>query len=301
MRMEREVLTEAPLSIRSDLTAIDMHVHLRDAKTLEFRQASVDSIAKFFKVENEVVPADELADMYRERKMMAVIVNTTDTIRTGRPSCPNDHIAEVVRDHSDVFLGMGVVEPALGKVAENEARRCKEELGLIGIGELNPGRQGFAPNDPRLLGFWRTLEELDLITLFHGGYAASGSNTPGGMGVKLRYNQPILIDDVAADCPDLRIICAHPSWPWQAEALAMVQHKANVYLDLSGYAPKYFTPELVTYVGKRIPGKVLFGTDWPVLSIDRWVGEFQALGLPPEVEHRVMLDNARKLLRVDGD
>ncbi len=283
------------------LAGIDIHVHLRDAKTLEYRKTSVSSIAKFFKVENEVVPADELADMYRERNMMAVLVNTTDTVATGRPSCPNDHIAEVVRAHPDVFLGMGVVEPALGKVAEQEARRCKEELGLIGIGELNPGRQGFAPNDERLHGFWKTLEELDIIALFHGGYAAAGSGTPGGMEIKLRYNQPILLDDVAAECPGLRIVCAHPSWPWQAEALAMTQHKGNVWLDLSGAAPKYFNQELVTYVGKRISDKVLFGTDWPVLSIDRWVGEFQALGLPDDVQRKIMVENACKLLHLDEE
>lgn len=283
----------------TELVAIDMHVHLRDAKALEFRQASVKSIAKYFGVESDVVPADELADMYRERKMRAVIVNTTDTIATGRASLPNDHIAEIVRAHPDVFLGMGIVEPMQGKLAEREARRCKEELGLVGIGELNPGRQGFAPNDARLAHFWRTLEELDLLVLFHGGYAAAGSGTNGGMGIKLRYNQPILLDDVAAEHPDLRIICAHPSWPWQSEALALAQHKGNVFLDISGYAPKYFDKELVTYIGKRIPDKVLFGTDWPVLSIDRWIGEFKELGLSREVEQKILLENARKLFGID--
>ena len=283
----------------TDLVAIDMHVHLRDAKALEFRQASVKSIAKHFGIETDVVPADELADMYRERKMRAVIVNTTDTVATGRASLPNDHVAEIVRDHPDVFLGMGIVEPTQGRLAEQEARRCKEELGLVGIGELNPGRQGFAPNDERLNRFWGTLEELDLVVLFHGGYAAAGSGTGGGMGIKLRYNQPILLDDIAADHPELRIICAHPSWPWQSEALALAQHKGNVYLDISGYAPKYFDKELVTYIGKRIPHKVLFGTDWPVLSIDRWIGEFKELGLPEEVERKILLENARTLFRLD--
>ena len=281
-----------------ELVAVDMHVHLRDAKAQEFRADSILSLARFFGTANEVVSADELADIYRSRNMMAVLLNTTDAFATGRPSLPNDHVAEIVRAYPDVFIGFGVIDPMQGKLAEREALRCKEELGLAGIGELNPGRQLFAPNDPGLTGLWRTLEELDLIVLFHGGYAGAGSGTAGGMGVKLSYNRPILLDDVAADCPNLRIICAHPSWPWQSEALAVAQHKLNVFLDLSGVAPKYFNDELRQYIGKRISEKVLFGTDWPLLSVDRWVSEFKDCGFSPKVNERVFLENA---LRVLGD
>ena len=122
-------------------------------------------------------------------------------------------------------------------------RRCgaRRSFGLVGLGELNAARQHFLPNDPTLDPLWSCAEELGLALLFHGGYAASGSGTPGGGGVKLRYSRPIYLDDVAADHPSLRIVCAHPSWPWESEALAVAMHKANVYLDLSGWAPKYFS------------------------------------------------------------
>ena len=67
------------------------------------------------------------------------------------------------------------------------------------------------------------------------------------MGMRLKYSNPIYLDDVAADFPDMPIILAHPSFPWQEEALAVAQHKPNVFIDLSGWSPKYFPPILVQY------------------------------------------------------
>ncbi|MGH9089178.1 MAG: amidohydrolase family protein [Acidimicrobiales bacterium] len=283
--------------------AIDTHVHLSDetwAATMGDERAR--SIARTFGRTQVVVPIDEMAESYRSRGMMAVVVNSTDATVTGRLSVPNEHIAEAVRAHPDVFLGLGVVDPWQGKLAEMEIRRIAE-LGLVGVGELNPARQHFAPNDERFYPLWRCAEELGLAVLFHGGYAAAGSNTPGGGGVKLRFAKPTLLDDVAADFPRLQIVCAHPSWPWEAEAQAVALHKRNVYLDLSGTAPKYFSPELRQYVRRRAPDKVLFGTDWPSLSVERWLDEFAELDLDDEVREKVLLRNALRLfgLRREGD
>jgi predicted TIM-barrel fold metal-dependent hydrolase len=105
----------------------------------------------------------------------------------------------------------------------------------------------------------------------------------------------VYLDDVAADFPALNIICAHPSWPWESEALAVTLHKANVYLDLSGWAPKYMSAEVRQYVNSRVQDKVLFGSDWPGLDPERWVTEFDALGFKPEVRQKVLLDNAKRL------
>jgi predicted TIM-barrel fold metal-dependent hydrolase len=287
------------IRISRRVQAIDAHIHLRDEVTTSYRAKMVSSIGQHFGIADQVVPVDELADMYRSRNMMAVIMNTSDTTATGMPAVPNDHIAEVVRAYPDVFLGFGVIEPAQGAVAEREALRCRDELGLIGIGELNPARQRFAPNDPALSSLWHVLEDAQLPVLFHGGYAAAGSGTPGGMGVRLRFAQPMLLDDVAAECPGLRVICAHPSWPWTSEALAIAQHKGNVYLDLSGMAPKYFPAELRTYVKRFLSGKVMFGSDWPLLTPDRWLAEFEQLDLDAETTAKVLLHNAMKVLRLE--
>ena len=284
--------------IRPDIVAIDTHVHLSDARALAARPQRAEQMAKYFKRERRVVPVEEMAEQYRERHMMAVIMNSTDTTVTGQEPVPNDHIADVVEQHPDVFLGFGVVDPAQGKLAEREVRRCKE-LGLVGIGELHPARQHFYPNDRQFYPLWETAAEVGLPVLFHGGYAAAGSGAPGGMGVKLKYANPIHLDDVAADFPELTIICAHPSWPWESEALAVALHKPNVYIDLSGWAPKYMSAEMRTYVNSRIQDKALFGSDWPVLDVDRWLTEFDALGFKPAVRDKVLLHNAMRVLGLD--
>ena len=71
------------------------------------------------------------------------------------------------------------------------------------------------------------------------------------------------LDDVAADFPEMTIVLAHPSFPWQEEALSVATHKPNVYIDLSGWSPKYFPPILVRYANSLLRHKVLFGSDWP--------------------------------------
>ena len=112
----------------------------------------------------------------------------------------------------------------------------------------------------------------------------------------------MFLDDVAADFPDMPIIMAHPSVPWQDEALSVATHKPNVYIDLSGWSPKYFPPQLVQYANTLLKHKVLFGTDNPVLSPDRWLEDFAKLPIKPEVRPLIMKENAVTLLKLkQGD
>lgn len=283
--------------------AIDTHVHIHDARARALRgaeaQARFEAKAKYFKQRGSPVSTDEQAEDYRRREMMAVLVNGTDVTITGIPAIPNEFVAQTVAEHPDVFLGMGAIDPWQGALAVKEIRRIKE-LGLHGIGELNPARQHFFPNDQRFYPLWAEAESLGLPVLFHGGYAAAGSGTPGGGGVKLKYCQPMLLDDVAADFPGLTIICAHPTWPWTSESLAIARHKANFYIDLSGWAPKYFPDELVQQVNSMIPHKTLFGSDAPSLPLDRWLSDFENLPIKPEVKPKIMRENAMKVFGIDA-
>ena len=286
-----------------NVTAIDVHVHIHDARARALQgpeaQRKFEEKARYFKREAKHVSVDEQADQYRGRNMMAVLMNSSDESITGQKAVPNDFVAETVAQHPDVFMGMGAIDPWQGELARREIRRIAE-LGLHGIGELNPARQHFYPNDRRFYPLWAEAEAQGLPILFHSGYAAAGSGTPGGGGVKLKYCQPILLDDVAADFPDLKIICAHPSWPWTAESLAIARHKPNFYIDLSGWAPKYFPEELVTQVNSMISDKALFGSDAPSLPLERWLTEFEQLPIKPEVRSKIMLENAKRVFGLDG-
>jgi uncharacterized protein len=137
-----------------------------------------------------------------------------------------------------------------------------------------------------------------LPAIFHSGYSGMGSGMPGGGGLKLKYSNPIYFDDVAADFPDMTVIIAHPSWPWQDEALAVCQHKTNVYIDLSGWSPKYFPPQLVQYANSQLKHKMLFGSDYPLITPDRWMKDFEQAGFKPEVRDLILKQNAIKALKL---
>lgn len=281
----------------SDLIAIDVHVHPNDAEWQRAAGARTAQMQRYFGRGDEPVPMPELADQYRARRMKAVLMNTRNGPDAEVPGVPNERLAAVVRADEDVFLGFGAIDPHDVRGALEEIRRIAD-LGLRGIGELNPGRQKFSPNDERFYPLWSEAARLGLIVVFHTGMLGAGAGTPGGMGFKLKYTDPMLVDDVAADFPDLRIVLAHPSWPYQPHALAIARHKANVWLDLSGWAPKYWEPELVRYARSVLRDRVLFGSDWPVLAPERWLEEFEAYELPDDVRQGILLENARHLLGI---
>ena len=156
--------------------------------------------------------------------------------------------------------------------------------------------QGFYPNDRMAYPLYEAINDGGAIALFHTGQTGVGSGMPGGMGMRLKYSNPMYMDDVAADFPDLKIILAHPSFPWQEEALSVATHKPNVYIDLSGWSPKYFPPILVRYINSILQDKMLFGSDWPVITPDRWLADFAKLDIRDEIRPKVLKANARKIL-----
>ncbi len=105
---------------------------------------------------------------------------------------------------------------------------------------------------------------------------------------------------MAAEFPDLTIIMAHPAWPWVDEQIAVALHKPNVYIDLSGWAPRFIPQALIREANTRLRDKVLFGSDYPYLTPERWLREFAELEMRDEVRPKILLENARKALRLDS-
>ncbi len=280
----------------TEIVAIDVHTHPQTQEFLDAMGARRRQMGEHFQQERTPVTFDEQADMYRARQMMAVLCNSDDETVSGVPGAPNDLIGEAAARHPEVFIPFAGIDPHKGAAAVDEIRRCHELLGIRGVGELNPARQKFFPNDEQFYPIWEVCQELGLVVMFHMGFAGAGAGKPGGMGYKLDATRAIPhLDDMAADFPDLSIIHAHPGWPFHHEALAMCWHKSNVYIDLSGFAPRYFPDEVVHYANSLIQDRVLFGTDWPVIPIDRWTSEFAELPIKDEVRQKIMLDNARRL------
>ena len=120
-----------------------------------------------------------------------------------------------------------------------EARRLVNQFGVQGF-KFHPTMQGFFPNDRLAYPLYEAIQETGKPALFHTGQTGVGSGMRAGNNMRLKYSNPMHLDDVAVDFPDMTIIMAHPSFPWQEEALAVANHKPNVFIDLSGWSPKYF-------------------------------------------------------------
>lgn len=233
----------------------------------------------------------ELAAFYRERNMAAVCF-MVDNVRWGGP-VTNDEILELAAKE-DVLIPFVSIDPHR-RDAVNEARRLIEDFDVRGF-KFHPSLQAFFPDDRLVYPLYEVIAEYKLPAVFHTGQTAVGSGLRGGGGILLKYSNPIHLDEVAADFPDMQVIMAHPSVPWQDEALSVAGHKPNVWIDLSGWSPKYFPPQLVRQANSILREKVLFGTDFPALTPERWLRDFEALDIKPEVRPLILKENARRLL-----
>jgi predicted TIM-barrel fold metal-dependent hydrolase len=280
------------------LTAIDVHTHAEVSKDghASLSPELLGASAAYFKAHGHRQPTvEEMAAHYRERRMAAVVFTVDAEHATGRPRIANEEVAESCAAHADVLVPFASVDPHKGRAGVREARRLVTEYGVRGF-KFHPSLQGFSPDDRMAYPLYEAIEELGVPALFHTGQTGIGAGVPGGGGIRLKHSDPMLVDDVAVDFPELRIILAHPSFPWQDEALAVATHKPYVYIDLSGWSPKYFPPQLVRYANTLLKDKVLFGSDYPVITPDRWLADFAALDIRPEVRPRILKENAARLL-----
>src|SRR5690606_26853140 len=253
---------------------------------------------KYFKSGAERTPSlDAIAQHYRERGMAAVVFTVDCETATGHPPNSVVEIAEGAARNNDVLIPFGSVDPWRGAAAVRRVHQLVEQHGVRGF-KFHPSLQGFEPNDRRFYPLYEAIAEHGVPALFHTGQTGIGAGLPGGRGIKLRYSDPMLLDDVAADFPELAIIMAHPSVPWQDEAISIATHKSNVYIDLSGWSPKYFPPQLVRAANSMLRHKVLFGSDFPVIQPDRWFADFAKLEIKDDVKPLIYKENALRALRL---
>ncbi len=290
--------------MRTDsLTAVDVHVHIeadgRGGYSLDDELLAAS--AKYFRADHGRTPTlEQIADMYRSLNMAAVVFTVDAGTFTGHRPLSSEEIAERAAAHSDVLIPFGSVDPLRGADAVAQARRLVVDYGACGF-KFHPSLQGFSPADEAFYPLWAEIESLGVPALFHTGQTGIGAGLPGGRGIKLRLSDPMLLDDVAADFPALTVILAHPSVPWADSSISMATHKSNVFIDLSGWSPKYFPPALVRAANSYLRDKVLFGTDFPLLTPERWLRDFDTLDLKPDVRPKILKDNAVRLLALDRD
>ncbi|WP_137120100.1 amidohydrolase family protein [Segeticoccus rhizosphaerae] len=282
-----------------NLVAIDTHVHVEidDHGHTALPQPFLDASAKYFKAGERTPTIDQIAEKYRERRIAAVIFTVDAEKALGHGRISNEEVAAGAARHPDVLIPFGSIDPAKGADGVAELERLVADHGVRGL-KFHPSLQEFAPNDGTAYPLFEALAARGLPAIFHTGQTGIGAGMPGGGGIKLRFSDPMLLDDVAADFPELTIIMAHPSVPWQSEAISVATHKPNVAIDLSGWSPKYFPQELVRAINGPLRSKVLFGSDYPVIDPDRWLADFDKLEIKPEVKPKVLKENAIRVLRL---
>ncbi len=273
----------------ANLVAIDTHVHIES----EVENNAADEAAKKYFGDTGVPRGRrELADYYRARKIGCIVFSVDERL-TGRPQVSNDIVLDFAEENSDVVMAFASVDPTRGAEAVSEAKRLIAR-GVKGF-KLHCPLMQFHANDKIAYPFYEVLNDARKPVIFHTGHSGIGTGMRAGGGVRLKYGHPMDIDDVAVDFPDMPIIMAHPSFPWQDEAISVCLHKRQVYIDLSGWSPKYFSPVLIQYANTLLKKKMLFGSDFPLITPDRWLADFEKIAIKDEVRPLILKENAIQL------
>jgi predicted TIM-barrel fold metal-dependent hydrolase len=290
-------MTEVVDDLLAETRAIDTHAHQPTREFLEDAGGQMmEDAASKFGTEMETWGYEEMVEEYHDAGVSkAILLGWDAETNTGNPPVPNDYVAEVRDEHDDFFVGFASVDPLKDDCVE-EAIRAVEDLDLSGF-KFQQIAQGFDPSDPEHEELWNTIEDLGVPCVFHGGNSTLGAGSPGGRGLKIKHGNPMLLDDVAAEHPELQMLIAHPAFPWEQEQLAICQQKGNVYMDLSGWIPKYIDEQVLHYAGTILQDKVMFGTDYPMIRPGEWLDSLaEHTDYSEDVYRKLLWENAEEFL-----
>jgi uncharacterized protein len=277
--------------------AIDFHVH---ASTEEWLRGSIgpmlDVTARYFRSEIRVRTVEEMAGEYRRWDLLGVLLAWDAETATGLPPLTNDRVAEICNSYPQQFIGFASVDPHKPD-AVTELERAIKELGLKGL-KMHPQVQAFYPNDDRFEPLWAKCEELSLPVIVHVGQTGLGAGVAGGFGIAYDYGRPMCMDTVAARHPGLTVVMAHFGYPWHLEVIASAMHKTNVWVDISGWRPRYVPEEVKRAARRRLSDRFVWGSDYPMLDPGLLLDEIGDLDLG-ERQEDVLKNNAARLLGIE--
>ena len=278
----------------SNLVAVDVHTHVHvSTRTGEIAGEGIEAMKQYFGSDPVAADLPGMAAYYRERNMAAVVFGVD--VKDRPMAVPNDELLEETLQYEDVFIPFVSIDPNRGAEGVAEAERLVANGRVRGF-KFHPSVQAFHPNDRMAYPLYELIQAAGVPALFHTGHTGVGANVRGGGGIRLAYSNPMEVDDVAVDFPDMPIVLAHPSFPWQDEAISVALHKPQVHIDLSGWSPKYFPPNLIQYANTLLRTKVLFGSDYPMITPDKWLAAFDEVGFRDEVRPLILKENAIRLL-----
>jgi len=274
---------------------IDLHAYPGTREWIECQGPYVEALGTYWKREWHAKPEELVIAEFHEAKVDVCLVALDLSATIGTEPCSNAYVAGFRDRHDNVVQAWGAVEPAKGHEAIVQARHAIRDLKMIGL-HFHPIMQHFSVDDRRYYPLFEEIAALDAAVMIDVGMTGMGAGMPGGMGAKTRHAHPSSIDALAADFPQLKIIMAHPGYPWIDETTAVALHKGNVYWEMSGWAPKYLPPALIRVMRGRLANKMMFGSDYPSIPYARLFKEWEELGFTDAFLEDFYCRNAERIL-----
>jgi len=277
---------------------IDLHSHWGTKRGYVLRtEAELARQRTVWNSEPTYHTEEEMADYLRSQKVRSILdFGFTKHMPLEEAREYHDYGIETQRRHPEAILGLWLqIDPRTGAQGAAELRRCMEaSAGFIGLAVS--GGTGFAANEPIYKPFYDVCAEAERPVLVFVGYTGAGAGLPGGGGILLDLCHPRYVDALAATRPELTIIAGRPAWPWQDDMIAVMLHKPNVWNELHGWSPKYFTESLKYDIPRRLKNRVMFGADYPLFKYERLVADWRALGYDEAILKKIFHENAERLL-----
>ncbi len=279
--------------------SIDFHVHPWTRDFMK-RNGPIMKACEFFRLDVSRLPAstgDLLEGMDAAGVSKGVILGQ-DTHATPNPSfknytMKNDLIAKIASESGDRLVPFGSVDPNAGREAVRELKRAVKSLGVRGL-KIHSSAVSVYPNDAKkMFPIYDICQERSLPILFHTGTTGLGD-------CEVKFSKPEYLDEVCQKFPDLRIVMAHFGWPWYDVTIAVALRNPNVFIDVSGWKPKYVPQGIIPYLNGILQDRFLFGTDYPMLRPKEWMDDFKLNLKPrlkPAVAEKLLRSNAERLLR----
>jgi predicted TIM-barrel fold metal-dependent hydrolase len=280
--------------------SFDVHVHPWTRDFMK-KNGPIMKACDFFKLDVEKLPAsvDQILDEMEGAGVGRAVILGQDTSATSNPAFKNytlrnDEVAAIAARSKDRLVPFAGVDPNAGRGAVRELRRAVKELGMRGL-KVHSSANAVYINDRKLMfPIYEYCEEAGIPVLLHTGTTGLGST-------EIRYSKPELVDEVCAAFPDLKVVMAHFGWPWPEVTLAIALRSPNVFIDVSGWKPRYIPQSLVPYLNGILQDRFLFGTDYPMLRHKEWMDDFQANVRPklkPGVAEKLLSGNAKRLFTI---
>ena len=277
------------------MRAIDVHVH-PSTRGLDTHACS------YFRRNLDEVPrtAETFADLYIKQDVKALLIGWhPSTVKEGTRNT-NDHVIELATRFPNAFAGilasLDINAEDITKVALY-AQELVRNPKVVGF-KFHPPDQSFYPSERKFYAIWEVLQAGGKPVMFHVGFTVLGANTDGGSGIALDYGRPIHLDTLARDFPRMKIIAAHPGWPWEQELIGVVTHKKNVFVDTSGYLAEQLPEIFLKAIGGRLQDKALFGTDFPYVDLEKALASFAKVNLKPPIREKILIANAKALFNL---